>query len=180
VIDDVRKALGDGRLQREDLELRLEAEDLRAIDEDVQVARWYAIATHQRLLAELARVEATGSAADYWIARGARAADRIMALGLYRQLELTSDQFGTRTGNLIVTFSANIYNFGRWVYVSESDDGIVRFRIEISAAEDFPEAAVYTSLGFIQELSRRVTNRPVTLTPDRPRRDLVIYRATVG
>lgn len=176
VIEDVRKALGDGRLSRDAVEVRLAAEDLRAIDEEIAVARWYPIETFRRLLELLASVEAPGQAEAYFVRRGARAADRIAAAGVYRQLDLSVEQFGTRVGNLAVTVSGAIYNFTRWTYLPAKDETPGEFGVQLDGAIHFPDAALFTSLGFIQQIAARVAGQPVEVKWERPWPDRVIFR----
>jgi len=175
-IEDLRKLVEGGGLSREALEAELPAEDLRALDEEVAVARWYPIATHQRMLELLARHEGAGRRTEYLLARGARAADRIAALGLYRQLDLSTEQFGARVGSMIVTVSGAIYNFTRWVYVPEDPGAAISFRIQVDEAADFPETAVLTSQGFIEQIASKASGAPVRVTHERPRPDRVLFR----
>jgi hypothetical protein len=177
VIEDVRKALDAGRLSHDGLEARLPAVDLRAVDEEISIARWYEMDTFQRLLDVLAEIEAPGKKREYLVKRGERAADRIAGAGVYRQLELEASQVGTRVGNLVVTVSGAIYNYTRWVYVPQDDAEITAFRVQVDDAKEFPEAAVLTSLGFVQRIAQLVAGKPFVVTEHWPQPDRLLFEA---
>ena len=78
VAEDVRRLAASGRVSREALEARLEADDLRLLDEKVAPGLWYPLSTYRRLTEVLLEVEGRGDPA-YVVRRGARAAERLFA-----------------------------------------------------------------------------------------------------
>jgi hypothetical protein len=177
VIEDVRKAIDSGRLSRDVLEVKLDAEDLRAVDEEVGISRWYPMDSFRRLLDVLADVEAPGDRRAYLIRRGERAADRIAGSGLYRQLDLSTGQFGPRVGSLVVTVSGAIYNYTRWSYAPDVEGDLNTFRLHVDEAREFPEAAVLTCVGFVKQIASRVANVEYVVTEEWPRPDRLVFVA---
>jgi len=133
-VEDLSKLLSDDKISQEELERRLEPQDIAYLDEMVSATKWYPIRSYARILALLRDVEGGGSN-DYLRGRGARSAETLLQAGLYQQLaylkrtQLEQENeprarflaFG-RDLRLLCTLSASILNFGHWE--SKPDHGI--------------------------------------------------------
>src|SRR5262245_53084124 len=86
VVEDLKGLVASGRIRRPELEIRLRASDLRILDDKVLPGLWYPLDTYRRLTEILLEIEGGGKP-EYVVRRGARAAERLFAAGLYLQLE---------------------------------------------------------------------------------------------
>lgn len=172
---DVNRLVEEGRLSRDDLELRLAADDLRILDEKVAPAAWYPIACYERLVELLADLEGAGSRETYLVGRGTRAAERLSAAGIYQQLDASIESWGPRVGRIIITLSSLMYSFTRWSFATGDRPG--HFEIRVEDAADFPEASRFATQGFIEFVAQRTVGAPVRVRSRRPAPDLVIYCA---
>lgn len=173
-LEDLQRLVAEGRIDRERLEAALEPEDLRLLDEKVRTAAWYPIAGYARMVELLAAVEGGSRPEAYLLDRGRRAAERLAASGLYKQLHATRETWGDRVGSIIVSMSAAIYNFTRWSI--DFDPRTRGFDIEIRDAEAFPEVARVTAQGFVQAVTDRTSGSDMRVTSERPTPDRVVIR----
>lgn len=179
VAEDLLRLLEQGVLSRERLEAGLEARDIALLEEKISPTAWIPIDTYERAVELLARIEAPGGREAYLVARGARSAERLAALGIYSQLDATTANLGTRVGKMVVSVSGAIYSFGKWRFEVVGDvEGSFEIHVEDAAA--MPEAARLATQGFVQAVASRVAGRPRSVTSERPRRDLVIFRSIPG
>ncbi len=175
VVDDVQQLLAAGRLSREELEARLTGEDLEILDAKVNPTAWYPIDTYDRAVEVLARKEAPLRTEEYLVERGLKAAERLAALGIYSQLDATSEHMGVRVGKVIVTISRAIYNFTSFHYEPGTDG--VSFSIRVEDAAAFPEAARFATQGFVEHVASRAAGYAMRVSSERPSHDVVVYRA---
>jgi hypothetical protein len=194
VVADMNALVEEGRISEEDLAERLTPEDLVCLKQTIATASWYDITTYNRFLELLFEVAGHGQE-QYLSDRGAAAADRLTATGVYGQLDgllrhaarldageslsQQIDEFG-RTFRLTATLAGSIFNFGRWRVVNdpEFDD---RFRLEISEAEHFPALLVRITEGFLNrsvEIAARAT--VFRWTGERVSQDFIVYRMDRG
>lgn len=172
-VQDLQRLLEEGRVTRDELEVCFEAADLALIDKKILPSAWYPIETYRRF-AELLRDREGGGRDEYLIERGARAADRLMSLGLYRQFESMAAGWTPRAGEFMLSLSQSIYNFARWTFhASTPAEGA--FQIEVTEAEAFPHVARLTVQGAIQHLSSVVAGEPVEIESERPTPDRIVY-----
>jgi hypothetical protein len=174
---DVNALVARGAVRREDLELALEAEDLRLLEEKVTPTAWYPIASYGRLLDLLCKKEARGDVEGYLVARGEKAGERIAASGIYQQLDASAESLGLRTGRLVVTVAGLIYNFTSWHFEREGST-LGHFSIRVDDAADFPDAARITTQGFIQYASTRIVGRPMLARSERPLPSRILFHVT--
>jgi hypothetical protein len=184
VVEDLRRLLEMGRLAREQLEARLEAEDLRILDAKVSPGLWYPLASYARLSAVLVEREG-GGRPGYVVERGARAAERLFATGLYRQLErgeeigaekrARGEGWGALEGNLVTSLAGAIFNVSRWRFEVDPDDDRLQ-RIEVCEAEALPEVSRLAAQGFIEYTASRLSGTPVRVESERVGRDRIVFR----
>src|SRR5262245_39046333 len=183
VVEDVQGLLSAGRIRRAELEARLEAEDLRILDDKMLPGLWYPLATYRRLTEVLLEIEGGGKP-DYVVRRGARAAERLFAAGLYLQLE-RGEEIGARKrergegwtareGNLVASLAGAIFNVSRWRFAVDPDEPAVH-RIEASEAAELPEVSRLAAQGFVEYTASRLSGAPIRVTSERVGRDLIVF-----
>jgi hypothetical protein len=181
-----------GRVTREELEVRLEAEEFALLDSKINTAGWYPMASYTRFLQLLGDIEGGGSPA-YFVERGGANARHLMGAGLYEQLSFIERwKESVRSGSveestaitsyasklkLVVTLAATIYNVGRWV-VEPDEDHPGRIWIAIRDASDYSEPMRLAAEGFLNECGRErgQVGGPDMYRSERPRPDLILFR----
>jgi len=184
VVEDLRALVESGRVSRDALEVRLEAEDLRILDAKVSPALWYPLASYARLCAVLVEAEG-GGRPEYVVARGARAAERLFAAGLYLQLERgeamgaekreRGERWGAIEGNLVTSLAGAIFNVSRWRFEVDPDDARLH-RIEVSEAAALPEVSRFAAQGFVEYTASRLAGVPIRVESERIGRDRIVFR----
>jgi hypothetical protein len=180
---DLAKLIRDRRISRETVEVRLEAEDLRVLDDKVLPGLWYPLACYRRMTELLWEVEGRGAPA-YLLARGARAAERLFETGLYQQMRRGEEIGAERRernegwtefdGKLMTSLAGAIFNVSRWLYRRDPDDPNVN-RIEVSEATELPEVSRLAAQGFIEYVASRLTGTQVRVTSERPTPDRIVF-----
>lgn len=162
LIEDLAKMRDEGRLSQELIEERLGREDRALLERPVSLAAWYDIQSYRRLAELLCEVE--GRREDLLRERGAAAARRLAAAGLYQQIErvkhirdetLDDDErfksYG-RNLRLIATLSGSLLNFSRFE-VTVDRDHPDRYCIEIHDSQAMPDVLAWTTEGFINAMA---------------------------
>ncbi len=185
-VADVLALVESGKLSREALEARLEARDLAILQGKVLPGDWYPIDSYGRLLDLLCDVDG-GGRPEYHVARGRRAIERILASGIYHQLE-KAQKVKAEVGSpdreawtrpvvrLMLTLAPALFNFTRWSYAAEPGETL-RFALEIAEARAMPDAGRYTLQGVVEFAAARLLERPVHVTSRRPSPDLIVLEA---
>jgi hypothetical protein len=184
VVEDLRRLLEAGRISRGALEARLEAEDLRILDTKISAALWYPLASYARLSEILVEIEG-GGRPGYVVERGARAAERLFAAGLYLQLErgevigakkrARGEGWTATEGNLVTSLAGAIFNVSRWRFeIDPSDDRL--HRIEVCDAEALPEVSRLAAQGFVEYTASRLSGTPIRVESERVGRDRIVFR----
>lgn len=152
VVADVKRLVEEGRIAREQLEIRLPAEDLGLLDQKIIPALWYPIGAYGRLMELLFEVEGRRSH-EYLVERGRRAADRIRATGLYAQLSGDRGGWGDRIGKILVSLGPAMYKDTQWSFELPTDGGRTRFQISVVVAAEFPDVCRWPTQGFIDYMA---------------------------
>jgi len=183
VVEDVQGLVAAGRVSEAELEARLHAEDLRILGEKVLPGLWYPLATYRRLTEILLAVEGGGKP-EYVVRRGARAAERLFAAGLYLQLErgaeigaekrARGEGWTAREGNLVASLAGAIFNVSRWRFTVDPDEPAVH-RIEASEAAELPEVSRLAAQGFVEYTASRLSGAPVRVSSERPARGRIVF-----
>jgi hypothetical protein len=147
IVADVKKLAEEGRIGEQDLEARLEPEDLRILSQEVQPGLWYPTASYGRLAAILSELEG-GGRPRYFIERGARAAERLFAAGVYSQLA--------------------------WSYEPDPEDPLA-FNCLVSGAAALPEPLRLAAQGFLEYGFSRLSKSNISVTMERRGEDQIIY-----
>lgn len=167
----VTALLEEGRISRDELEARLEKEDLAILDERPEPSLWYPIASVSRLDRVLVELDGAGRP-QYHKEAGRRAAESLLRRASIKHLFDVAVQHGDRAGHSLIGMASLVYSFGRWNF--EGD--LREFTIELSEAEAFPELSPWAVSGFAEALFQRVSGRGFEVTFTRPLPDLVIFR----
>lgn len=183
VVEDLRRLCETGRLSADGLEARLEAEDLRLLDEKVLPGLWYPLTSYGRLTELLMEVEG-GGRTSYVVARGARAAERLFAAGLYHQLargdeisekkRATNERWSEHEANLMTSLAGAIFSVSRWRFVGDPD-GTGTSRIEVSEAAALPEVSRWAAQGFVEYTTSRLSGLRTRVTSERPAPDRIVF-----
>ncbi len=166
VIADVNRLVERGRISREQLELRLEAEDLELLDQKLLPSVWYSLGAYGRMTQLLYEAEGRGKL-EYLFERGRRAADRIRAAGLYAQLTAARERWGDSLGSMMVTLGPAIYRDTDWAFRLLAGGNGLRFEIEISVPENFPDVCRHTTQGFIEHAATHASGQTVRISSER-------------
>ncbi len=182
IVADVVRLLEEGRIDRDALTVQLEAEDLRIMDEKIQPGLWYPTASYARFGAVLDQIEGGGQP-SYFIGRGARAAERLFAAGVYSQLEradkraaeIESEGALTRLDiRLTLSLWNAMFSFTTWSYEPDSSDTNT-FTCNVGGASDFPEVLRLAAQGFLEYGFSRLAGSPVTVASERTGEDEIVY-----
>jgi hypothetical protein len=163
-VEDVNKLLAAGELTVEQAKRWLKDDDFQLLDQDISVASWYDIRSYHRLNCLLREVAGEGRN-EYLREKGRDTARRLLAMGLYSQLEYlhhtrvagaegTAERFEAFGRDLVrlSTISGSILNFSHWKSRPDPTRAM-RYVIEVSEARDFPETLAWRSDGFVNEMA---------------------------
>jgi hypothetical protein len=181
VVEDVQILRDTDRISEADLEKRLQSRELQWLRDGVQPSLWYPIDGYARLSEVLLEVEGRGDP-EYLVRRGAAAAERLYASGLYAQLRFGEEraseersggrEFSEKDGRLMTTLSGAVFNFGKWSYRLDGDDIV----IEVSGAAAMPEVSRLAAQGFIGHIASRVRDTRIEVQSARPAQDQIVFR----
>jgi hypothetical protein len=164
VVNDLLDALQAGRTDRAALEAALKPEDLERLDGEIAVASWYAVDSYARLLRALCQVEA-GGRAGWYEQSGRQAAERLVALGIYAQLDdHTAGAWEGRVGRSLLSIAPALFNFGRWSWSGIADDQ--GFTIWVDESADMPEEVARRSHGFVSFMVERAAGDALRVKVD--------------
>lgn len=182
VVEDVVRLVETGALPRPALEAALAAQDLRLLEEKILAGLWYPLDSYRRLTELLMRAEG-GDGREYVVARGARAAERLFAAGLYQQLSrgeelgaekrAAQESWTAHEANLMTTLAGAIFNVSRWRFATDEASG--RSRIEVSEATALPEVSRWAAEGFIAYSASRLAGVTIHVKSHRPTPDRVVF-----
>lgn len=173
VVDDIKALVDRKAVSRDALETRLQSADLRILDSKIDGARWYPIDSYGRMLELLRDVEGRSDPRQYLLQRGMRAANRLVDLGLYRQIEKQAGQPLAKVGDAMITLSTNMYNFSIWRFASDPDGRT--HRLEVVEATAFPEVSRIVIEGFIDALTTRGMKIKARVSSARPAPDRIVF-----
>ena len=177
VTEDVHRLRQEKQITQADIEARLKPDELRHLDEMTVPGLWYPITLYAGLLELLRDVEGRGND-QYLVERGIRAAERLMQVGAYRHFLQSAARWGERAGEAMIQLASAFYNFTVWTL--GHDEGRDAYTLEVSGAQDFPNAARFTAQGFVQVLFSHMGGKPVRVTSRRTGPDRLVYAITQG
>ena len=172
VAEDVIGLRRSGAISEEDLRAAIKSDELKYLDEAVVPGLWYPLGTYGRLL-ELLRRKQGGDGAEYLIERGARAAERMMNQGAYRDFLTAASRWGERAGQAMVQLAKALYGGTRWSASYSSEEH--KAEIVVDDAGDFPDSARWAAQGFVRVLFAHIEGAEVAVSSNRPRPDRIVY-----
>jgi hypothetical protein len=178
-VEGVKRMLEEGRISRDEVEARLDAQDLEILEQKLLPGMWYPIDSMQRILELVTRDERDRGGLEAMTAVGVSAAERLFASEVYKNFVATAENRGRRAGATLVGLAPLLCNFTRWSYDPGPEDGN-EFTVEVRDAERFPDLLRFLAQGFIQYLGERVNDAPVRVESERPSPDCIVYRGLRG
>jgi len=186
VVEDVNKLIATQRLGDREVDRWLDPGDRKLLAATISISSWYDIRAYTRMNEMLRDLEGNGDNA-YLAERGRETARRLVAAGIYAQMEFLHrtevsrasgpearfQAFG-RDLHKLNTLSASILNFSRWDAEPDPDHP-QRYRLVVSEARDFPEVLCWRSDGFINEMANQHHESDLWIW-DRPARDRIVFR----
>jgi hypothetical protein len=172
VAEDVIQLRRSGVISEADLQAAIKSDELKYLDEAVVPGLWYPLGTYGRLLDLLCRKQG-GDRSAYLIERGARAAERMMKQGAYRDFLAAASRWGERAGQAMVQLAKALYGGTRWSASYSGEEHTAE--IVVDDAGDFPDSARYAAQGFVQALFARIEGAKVEVSSHRPRADRIVY-----
>lgn len=172
VAADVNQLRKTGVITEADLRGAIKGDEMKYLDEQVVPGLWYPLGTYGRLLDLLCRKEG-GSRSEYLIERGARAAERMMSQGAYRDFLSAANRWGERAGQAMVQLAKALYGGTTWSASYSGEEHTAE--IVIDDAGDFPNAARYAAQGFVKVLFKRIEGAEVAIASHSPKPDRIVY-----
>jgi hypothetical protein len=181
LVEDVNQLREQGRISSEDLEARLDPEDLELLDQKLMSAKWYPIDCYRRLTEVLLDIEGFGSK-DFLHRRGQAVADRLIESGIYQQMERLKSRdteagsIGefTRRAKLTASIYGAVFNFTSWKVMPDPEHA-ERVQIEVTEAADYPEVLRYSTEGFLCRMTQE-RGSDVKWFSERPEPGRIIFR----
>jgi hypothetical protein len=162
-----------GEISREELEVRLNPEQLELVDAKVQVALWYPVDAFNAFIRITAEIGGRASP-EALEATGRVSAEQLAKSGLYPQLTEGAGGSAKGAGRRLVTLGSAFYNFMRWEYIE--GEALGHFTVDVTEAADWSEELRHITAGFIEAATAGAMNRSVRVTSERPTPDHVIFR----
>jgi len=176
VVQKLQELVEHGKLPRERLEARLEAQDLAILDAKLLLGAWYPVAAMGRIF-DLLWEEVGPRQPEMPRERGRRTARQLAESGIYRQVQVSRGRQGQEFGQILTSLAGTMFNFMGWQY--ESEDGGRTSRIIVSEAADWPEVMRLACEGFIETLVAASGGHSVRVTSERKARDRVVFDVRV-
>jgi hypothetical protein len=174
----VRKAIREGRVARDRVEARLDAQDVPFLDEKVDVGLWYPVATLGNFLEVLADLDGSERETAF-IDIGRAAADMAARTGRYGQLDRTrkagdSPTEVLRYGRLVTSVITAFYDFSRMSFGPDPGDPLA-FQIDWYDVADLPDSNRFCAQGFIERVAEHASRSDMSVTSQRPARDHIVF-----
>jgi hypothetical protein len=174
----VRKAIREGLVAREQVEVRLDAQDVPFLDEKVDATLWYPVATLGHFLDVLADLR-SGDRERALMEIGAAAADMAAHTGRYQQLDRDrragrSQSEVLRYGRLVTSVITAFYDFSRMSFGPNPADPAA-FQIDWFDVADLPESNRWCAQGFIQRIAHHASEQGMVVSSERPTPDHIVF-----
>ncbi|MCG8591327.1 MAG: hypothetical protein MJE66_18695 [Proteobacteria bacterium] len=168
----VQELIDSGRVAREQVEQRLDPDELQLLGDKIEPSLWYPISIPDKLN-RLLVLELFGGDESRLRELGSASAERIMSgdSGIRNFIEGAS-KHGERAGQVLTGLGPLSFNFGRFEYEGVLDD----FTVEWLEAEGLPDSMVHTTCGFLEALGARLAGHAVHVQASRPSLSRVIFR----
>lgn len=174
----VRKAIREGRVAREQVELRLDREDVPFLDEKVDVTLWYPVRILGRFLEVLAELKG-GDPAEALREIGRDAADMVSRTGRYDQLDPARKTGDSRSevlryGRLVISVITAFYDFSHMRFGPDPADAEA-FQIDWYDVAELPESNRFCAQGFIEQVGLHAAGGDLIVHSQRPTPDHIVF-----
>ncbi len=160
----LKKYLAEDRPEDRVLEERFEPGELDLLTGDLNAISWYDIRTYERMLLFLRDYVGDGSN-QFLIEGGRRSAQKLLDAGIHQQFDYLNrtqvagkvdkyerfQAFG-RDLRLLSSITGSILNFAKSGVIEDPENSL-RWIIQHSEAESYPEALCWTSQGFCNRMA---------------------------
>ena len=179
LVEDLSALLASGTVTCEELGKHLAEDELALLDGQLDGIRWYPIATYEALTTAL--LQATHSAGKNRLrARGEAAANRLLEMGLYQQLDALAENSSWTRENfassvrLIATLHGSLLNFSVWT-VEVDPVYPARIQLTVTQAAEFPEMLRIVTEGFMNACTVAASGNTRWLS-ERTAPDCIVFR----
>jgi len=173
-VEAVKQAIQGGRISEDEVEVKLEAEDLRFLDEKILMGTWYPVDSFDRMV-QLTSGSITAEYPDYLVRRGRKAADQLLGNQIYRRFNDTIEERGDQGGASVLTLAQLMMNFSSWELLPYESGDTSHFVIEVTEAGPMPDVLRYTAQGFIERVAELMVGSPMQVTSERPTLDRLTF-----
>ncbi len=179
VVADVQRLLEEGWISREELEVRLGADEIELLEEKIVANKWYPMATHGRLLGLLGELKGDDEH-GFFVERGRQTAERLLSESGQDGEDAGTEPPDTRApgdwvGKTLLAMAARLYNHGRWTWLAP-ESGAGEFCVEITEAETVPEPVRHQIEGMLRFCLEQAAGSPPIVASSQPSRDRIEYR----
>jgi hypothetical protein len=154
----LNQLLDEGRVSRDELEVRLEQRELEILDCKIEPDRWYSVevaASFGEVVGDLSGHEGPSD----WIAHGV-SLTRMILDEANTGAGFEEGSFGNElAGRRLVSLVSSLLNFGRLRF----EGGVGEFRLFFTGVSALPEVVRYTLHGMIQSIAEHLAARSVRL-----------------
>ena len=160
------------QVTEEQVELRLEAQDLRFLDEKIEPSLWYPIASAGRideLVVELSGRERE----EFFVACGLEEVNSVFSRGIFETLIEGARKMEARAPEALTHLASLGFNFGRWTCEEVSPTKLI---VQGQEVAPLPESIRYTVQGIILGLARKLRGVGDEISSQRLRPDVITYR----
>ena len=171
-IEELEALLEEGRVCRDELEVRLEAEDLEHVGSKPEPDAWYAIASYARLR-DVADDKRARRRREDLVEQGRRVFSVLSGRGEYQEIASRIEDWGGRFGFFGITIWSSFYNFMRWEFEETGRPGF--FEVIVSEARELPESERYRIQGFIEAHTRFATGGPASVSSERTTSTQIVF-----
>ena len=186
IVGDIERLRDEGRLEEDELQARLEPEDLALLEAKLNLGAWYPLGSYQRMTTLLWEFEGDRDP-EYMRQRGSASARRMIDGGVYQQLnslkrerEANAEWVGEYRRRVVLFTSIHraLLSVGTWT-VEDDPDHADRIRIVVSDADGFPEVLRFAMEGFLTETARE-RGMSTCWTSDRLAPDRILFKMDRG
>ncbi len=170
--EQLEEAMEKGLITRDEIEVRLHAEDMFVVEEKIEPSLWYPLDSVARASDILVETLGAGDI-RFMVDSGRETARRFQNEGIFAAFIQDAAMRGDKMGPVLVKISQLALDIGRWEFEGES---MRDFTVTVGDAADLPETTRYSILGFIECLASDLAGTPLHAETTRPDPSNVLYR----
>jgi hypothetical protein len=180
LVADIARYLEEKEANPEEIEARLDCDDIALLREKVIASRWYPMEQYERLCGALYELAGGGaSVEEFQYERGVAAAERLIQSGIYLQLDYSNDEKTTSEAllhdvKLRASLIGAMLNCGT-AHAEYDPDEPGSIRIEIREASGIPDLLACTIAGFIGRCGEHIRGEGMEWRVERIEPDVLRY-----